>query len=220
MAMMVEMVSDLVCPWCWVGLRRINAAIARLDSPDAVELKFRPFQLAPEHPPEGADYASFMRNKFGASDDPAQSRWAAMREMLENYGREEDIPFRFDGLKRRPNTVNAHRLVRWAQGQGLGIAAKETLFDAYFHRNLDIGNTDVLASLSDEIGLVKDVVIKLLAEDSDKNAVLEEEDAFRQLGIGGVPTYIIDHRYAVQGAQDTDQLVSILEKALSAPQES
>ena len=177
-------------------------------------------QLAPELPPEGADYASFMRNKFGASDDPARSRWAAMRDMLENYGREEDIPFRFDGLKRRPNTVNAHRLVRWAQGQGLGIAAKETLFDAYFHRNLDIGNTDVLASLSDEIGLVKDVVIKLLAEDSDKNAVLEEEDAFRQLGIGGVPTYIIDHRYAVQGAQDTDQLVSILEKALSAPQES
>lgn len=213
MAMLVEMVADLVCPWCWLGLRRIEAAIARLDDPDAVELRFRPFQLAPELPPEGVRYKDFMKTKFGGSQ-AARENWSAMREALTEYGIVEGIPFRFDGIEWRPNTLNAHRLVRWAQGQGLAAKAQETLYDAYFHQHLDIGDVQVLSRLSEEIGLYPDVVAKLLSEDADLDAIREEEHFYRSLGVSGVPTYIVDGRYAMQGAQETDSLAALIRRGL------
>ena len=212
MTILVEMVSDIVCPWCWLGLRRINAAIAQLDDPDDVELRFRPFQLSPELPPEGASYKDYMREKFGGSE-AAKANWAAMKSALIDYGEAEGISFRFDKIERRPNTLNAHRLVRWAQGQGLGVKAKETLFDAFFHQHLDIGDKAVLVQLSETIGLHQDVVEKLLNENSDLDSVRQEELFFRGMGVSGVPTFIVERRFAAQGAQDVDQLVDLLKRA-------
>ncbi len=217
MAMLVEMVSDLVCPWCWLGLRRTVAAVNALDDPSRIALRFRPFQLDSSIPAEGVAYKDYMTSKFGEDGENAEARgrWSAMREALEGYGADEDIPFRFSGIPMRPNTFNSHRLVRWAQGQGLGAKAKEVLFDAYFNRHSVIGDTAVLTKLAVEIGLHADVIETLLSRDDDKTEIMQEETFFRQMGISGVPTLIIDRKYAVQGAQESDKIVRALNTALS-----
>ena len=209
MTIQLEIVSDIVCPWCWLGLRQAQAAIARFGDPDAVSLRFAPYQLDPDIPSGGADYATYMRSKMG--DDG--SRWAMMREALEAEGEAMGIPFRFEGITRRPNTQNAHRLVRWAQGQGLGEAAMERLFGAYFNEHLDIGDIGELVRLSESIGLMPDVVEMLLKSDEDRDAIWREELSYRRLGVSGVPTFIADGRFATQGAQGSEALLGLLERA-------
>ena len=203
----IEMVSDLVCPWCWLGLRRIQSAIALVPEIE-VELLFRPFELDPTIPEGGVNYRDYMASKFGPETE--DSRWVAMREALVQYGQEEDIPYNFSELRHRPNSFDAHRLVRWAQGQGKGAEAKEALFSAYFEHARDIGDHDVLCDIAEEIGLERDIVEKLLLSDADVEAVRKEEELFRQMGIGGVPTYIAMRRIAVQGAESAEKLAKFI----------
>ncbi|WP_084418650.1 DsbA family oxidoreductase [Henriciella litoralis] len=203
----IEMVSDLVCPWCWLGLRRIQGAIALVPELD-VELLFRPFELDPTIPEGGVNYRDYMASKFGPETE--DSRWASMRQVLIEYGEAENIPFRFQDLKHRPNSFDAHRLVRWAQGQGKGAEAKEALFRAYFHDIRDIGDHDVLADIGAEIGLERDIIAKLLASGADVEETRKEADTFREMGVSGVPTYIAMRRIAVQGAESSEKLAKFL----------
>lgn len=213
----IEMVSDLVCPWCWLGLRRIREAIDLVPEIE-VELLFRPFELDPTIPEGGVNYRDYMAKKFGPETE--DSRWASMRQALIEYGESEGIPYRFNDLKHRPNSFNAHRLVRWAQGQGKGAEAKEALFSAYFEHARDIGNEDVLADIGEEIGLERDIVEKLLASDADVDETRKEEELFRQMGIGGVPTYISMRRVAVQGAESAEKLAKFIRaSAAQLPQQ-
>lgn len=213
----IEMVSDLVCPWCWLGLRRIREAIGLVPEIE-VELLFRPFELDPTIPEGGVNYRDYMAKKFGPETE--DSRWASMRQALIEYGESEGIPYRFNDLKHRPNSFNAHRLVRWAQGQGKGAEAKEALFSAYFEHARDIGNEDVLADIGEEIGLERDIVEKLLASDADVDETRKEEELFRQMGIGGVPTYIAMRRVAVQGAESAEKLAKFIRaSAAQLPQQ-
>ncbi|GGB60592.1 MULTISPECIES: DsbA family oxidoreductase [Henriciella] len=213
----IEMVSDLVCPWCWLGLRRIREAIDLVPEIE-VELLFRPFELDPTIPEGGVNYRDYMAKKFGPETE--DSRWASMRQALIEYGESEGIPYRFNDLKHRPNSFNAHRLVRWAQGQGKGAEAKEALFSAYFEHARDIGNEDVLADIGEEIGLERDIVEKLLASDADVDETRKEEELFRQMGIGGVPTYIAMRRVAVQGAESAEKLAKFIRaSAAQLPQQ-
>lgn len=217
MTLVIEMVSDLVCPWCWVGKRRIEAAIAKVPELD-IELVFRPYELDPEIPTEGVPYKAYMQGKFRSPE--ASERMKQMSNALKEYGEAEDIPYNFDAIDHRPNSMNAHRVVRWAQGQGLGAEAKETLFNAFFSEGKDIGDPDVLIDLSEKIGLNRDVVEKLIHSDADGDAVKDEIDVFRQMGVTGVPTYIANRELAIQGAQDIDQLVKFLKTmAARQPQE-
>ena len=223
MSITIEMVSDLVCPWCWLGLRRLQAAREMTPGIEA-EILFRPFELDPAIPREGVDYKAYMQAKLGGSggsqEDPARSRFRAMRDALEQYGAEEGIPFAFDGITVRPNTLDAHRLVRWAQGQDAGADAKEALFAAYFRDHRDIGRQDVLVEIAGEIGLDRDIVSDLLARDADLDSVRREEEVFREMGVRGVPTYIGDRRVAVQGAESADKLTRFIRTlAERAPQE-
>ncbi|WP_300378613.1 DsbA family oxidoreductase [Henriciella sp.] len=213
----IEMVSDIVCPWCWLGLRRIQGAIALV--PDVeVELLFRPFELDASIPEGGVNYRDYMAKKFGPETE--DNRWQAMREALEQYGREEDIPYRFSEIKHRPNSFDAHRLVRWAQGQEKGAEAKEALFRAYFHDIRDIGDHEVLADIGAEIGLERDIVEKLLASDADVEATREEANKFREMGVNGVPTYIAMRRIAVQGAESSEKLAKFIQaSAQQMPQQ-
>lgn len=213
MPVTVEMVSDLVCPWCWLGMRRIQSAIESV--PDIeVALLFRPYELDPTIPKEGVDYKDYMRHRMGGtgapSEPPETSRFRAMREALEQYGAEEGIPFNFSAITRRPNSFDAHRLVRWAQGQGVGSAVKEALFSAYFEHGEDIGDGAVLTRIATENGLDRDIIAKLLSSDADVVVVREEAELFRQMGIAGVPTYIGDRRLAVQGAESAGKLAKFL----------
>ena len=150
----LEMVSDLVCPWCWLGLRRLKSAVDMVPEV-TTEVYFRPYQLDPTVPEAGMDYRDYMKAKFGSDahegseHDESKNRWKMMRKALEDYGAAEGIPFDFDNIPKRPNTVNAHRLVHWAQGQGLGLEAKEALFFAYFAEHRDIGDKAVLADIAE-----------------------------------------------------------------------
>lgn len=210
MTLVIEMVSDLVCPWCWLGKRRMDEAIKLVPELD-VELIFRPFELDPTIPAAGVDYKAHMKEKFGS--DTNKDRANAMRQALIDYGQAEGIPYNFDKITRRPNSFNAHRLVRWAQGQQKGAIAKEALFKAYFSDGRDIGETDVLVDIAREIDLDPTIVAELLPTDADVDNVRQEEALFQQMGISGVPTYIANRRVAVQGAETAEKLSRFLTDA-------
>ena len=210
MTLVIEMVSDLVCPWCWLGKRRMDEAIKLVPELD-VELIFRPFELDPTIPAAGVDYKAHMKEKFGS--DTSKDRANAMRQALIDYGQAEGIPYNFDKITRRPNSFNAHRLVRWAQGQQKGAIAKEALFKAYFSDGRDIGETDVLVDIAREIDLDPTIVAELLPTDADVDNVRQEEALFQQMGISGVPTYIANRRVAVQGAETAEKLSRFLTDA-------
>lgn len=213
MTIIVEMVSDLVCPWCWLGLRRIRSAIDLVPETE-VQLLFRPYELDPTIPREGVDYKAYMRHRLGdpdeAGDTAKADRFRAMREALELYGEEEGIPFDFAAITRRPNSFDAHRVVRWAQGQGVGAEVKEALFAAYFAHGEDIGAPSVLARIAGENGLDGEIVAKLLAGEADAEEVRKEADTFRRMGIAGVPTYVGNRQLAVQGAESAEKLAKFL----------
>lgn len=211
MAVRIDIVSDVVCPWCWLGKKRLEAAVHRAGG--GAELIWRPYELDPTLPEDGVPYRGYMRAKFGDGPD---DRFRVMREHLEEAAPAAGIEFRFDDIPMRPSTLNAHRLIRWAQGQGKGAVASEALFRAFFAELRDIGDKGVLAEIAGEIGLDAKIVADLLATDRDKIAVREEETYFRSLGVSGVPTFIFDGRFAVSGAQEPKTLVELIEKARAA----
>jgi predicted DsbA family dithiol-disulfide isomerase len=192
----VDMVSDFVCPWCWLGYRQFQRAADRT-KPRPV-LTFRPYMLDPSVPEGGADYRAYMKDKFG---DKPDSRWTAMREHLETEGPNYGIAFDFKAITRRPNTLDAHRLMRWAQGQDVGEKCAVALFKAYLERGEDIGDHDVLCRIAGEIGLDAELTRDLLAGEDDKIDIQNEVMFFRGLGVSGVPTFIYAGQMAVQGAQ-------------------
>lgn len=217
MTLHIEMVSDLVCPWCWMGLRRMQGAIALVPELD-VALLFRPFELDPTIPAGGADYKAYMKSRFGS--DQSRDRANQMRDALIQYGQEESIPFDFDRITWRPNSFDAHRLVHWAQGQSRGMQAKEALFEAYFSKGLDIGDHQVLITIASEIGLDPNIVSDLLASDADVETVRNEQNLFRQMGVSGVPTFIAHRQMAVQGAETSEKIARFLKTAAAqVPQE-
>lgn len=217
MTLHIEMVSDLVCPWCWLGLRRLQGAIDLVPELE-VEVLFRPFELDPTIPSGGTDYKAYMKERFGS--DQHKERASQMREALMTYGQEEGIPFDFDRITRRPSSFNAHRLVRWAQGQNLGMQAKEILFEAYFAKGLDIGDHETLVTLSAKIGLEANIVSDLLASDADVENTRQEAELFRSMGISGVPTFVAHRQIAVQGAETSEKIARFLKSAAAhVPQE-
>lgn len=217
MTVAIEMVSDLVCPWCWLGLRRIQEAIAR--TPDIqVQLLFRPYELDPTIPAAGVAYKEYMDSRITSPE--GKERMAMMRQALVDYGNAEDIPYRFDAVKHRSNSFDAHRLVRWAQGQGKGASAKEALFRAYFNEARDIGDHAVLIDIARSIDLDPEIVADLLKSGADVEETRQEADMFRQMGISGVPTYIANRRVAVQGAESAEKLERFIRHAATQlPQE-
>lgn len=210
MTLHIEMVSDVVCPWCWVGLRRMQAAIQR--APELkVDLLYRPFELDPSLPAGGADYKDYMKQRFGS--DTARQRANQMRDLLVQYGKEDGIPFDFEAISWRPNTFNAHRLIRWAQGQKLGRQAKEALFEAYFARGQNIGDTEVLVTLAAKMGLDANIISDLLTSEADVVPLRDEQARFRQMGVQGVPTFIAHRQIAIQGAETPEKYVRFLKTA-------
>ena len=215
-AIQVDIVSDVVCPWCWLGIALFKQAVK--DSQHNVVLTWRPYMLDPDVPEGGVPYGGYMKQKFG---DAPSSRFKAMRAHLEEAGPELGIDFKFDDIPIRPNTLNAHRLIRWAQGQSnggqnKGDAAALALFKAFFTDQKDIGDPKVLTDIAKQIGLDGALITELLAKDDDKDAVSEEIAFFRDLGISGVPTFIYNGQFALQGAQGASVHMDALDKAANA----
>lgn len=214
-AVRVDLVADFVCPWCWLGWRNWLAA-KKIAHDIKTELTWRPHELDPSLPDEGVPYREYMKAKFSGEN---ADRWQAMRTHLEAAAPGAGIEFRFDTIKHRPSTVNAHRLIRWARGQSAkkADAVAEGLFAAFFRDNLDIGNPDILVDIAGTAGLDAAIVRDLLATDRDKAEVREEEVFFQQLGVTGVPTFIFEGQFAVPGAADPSVLANALREAADLP---
>lgn len=209
----VDLVSDPVCPWCWLGLRYWDEA-RRLAANVQTTTILRPYQLDPGVPQGGAPYRDYMRAKFG---DGPSDRFTAMRTHLEDAAPGVGIVFNFDEIPMRPNTLDAHRLIRWAQGQDLGEAALDAVHKAFFEERRDIGDRAVLAAISGEIGLDPEIVADLLDSNKDAGEVLSEERFYRSLGVQGVPCFIFNGRFAVSGAESPQTLADAIRKAAAQP---
>jgi len=208
----VDIVSDIVCPWCWLGVRYFQKAAKQ--SKYDVNLTWRPYMLDPAVPEEGTPYSAYMKQKFG---NGPRNRFKAMRESLEAQGPTLGIDFKFDDIPMRPNTLNAHRLLKWAQGQDLGDAASDALFRTFFTDLKDVGDHAILKEIAEEIGLDAELVEELLMKEDDKNTVREEIMYFRNLGVNGVPCFIYNGQFAVQGAQPAEAHLKALEQAANLP---
>lgn len=191
--MRIDIVSDVVCPWCFVGKRRFERAIQALPA-GTVHVTWRPFRLNPEMPPEGMDRAAYLKAKFG-------DRGGSLHTQIENVGRSEGIDFAFDRITRAPNTLNAHRLIRHALASGQQTAMVEALFQAYFLDGKDVGDIDTLANIAQSAGLDAAGAAAYLASDEDREAVEEEDALARRIGINGVPCFMFEQKYAISGAQ-------------------
>lgn len=212
----VDIVSDIVCPWCWLGTRYFFEGVRKsgLEMGSTVKVTWRPYMLDPTVPTEGVPYKTYMQKKFG---DGPSDKFKAMRTHLETAGPDAGITFRFSGITVRPNTLNAHRLMKWAQGQDKGTACAEALFKAVFDDLSDIGNADILAGIATSIGMDGTVVKDLLVSPEDRDSVQAEIQFFRGLGISGVPTFIYNGQLAVQGAQPAGVHLDTLRKARTMP---
>ena len=208
----VDIVSDIVCPWCWVGVKLFEKAAKQ--SGKNISLSWRPYMLDPAVPEGGVPYPEYMKQKFG---NRPSDRFKKMRTHLEKIGPTLGINFKFDDIPMRPNTLNAHRLLKWAQGQDKGDAASQALFQAFFTDSKDVGDKEVLTEVGKKIGMDAQVISDLLSQEDDKNAVREEILFFRNLGVNAVPTFIYNGQFAVQGAQSVEAHLKAIEKAVQNP---
>lgn len=205
--MTVDVVSDVVCPWCYLGKRRLELALEQAEDIE-VEVRWRPFQLDPTIPDEGVDREDYFREKFGDL-----TRVAAIHERLKELGDGVGIRFAFERIARTPNTLDAHRLIRWASIEGAGEAVVEKLFSLFFEDGADLGDIDVLVEAAVAVGLPGDLVRRLLESDADRDEVREEIATAQRIGVTGVPCFVIDGRYAVMGAQEPEAIVAALRQA-------
>ncbi|HWA92358.1 MAG TPA: DsbA family oxidoreductase [Rhizomicrobium sp.] len=211
--MQIDVISDTVCPWCFIGKRRLARAL-ELRPEVEFDVQWRPYRLDPAVPKGGVDRRTYMRNKFG--DGPNVQ---AMGEALRAEGAREGIDFDFDRIERRPDTLDSHRLIRWAAAAGLQDSMVERLFGAYFLEGRDIGDAGVLEYLAADIGMDSIQVAEMLSGDTDLAAVEREAKLASEMGITGVPTFIFASRYVISGAREPELLARVIDKALEAADE-
>ena len=206
----IDVVSDVVCPWCFLGKARLEAAIASLPDVDA-RIHWRPYQLDPTIPRSGVDRKAYMEAKFGTGP-----RLGQVHEQLREFGNEVGIAFDFDAIEISPNTLNAHRLIRWAEQAGPEIQGKvvDALFKSYFEEGQDIGSASVLESVAAKAGMDPQIVRTLLPTDAEIAGVEAEIEHGRKIGITGVPCFIIDEKYAVMGAQTAEIMADAIRQAI------
>ena len=204
--MIIDIVSDVICPWCFIGKRRLERALA-IAPQSGVQIMWRPFQLNPDMPPEGMDRGAYLQAKFGAA------RGGPMYDRVRDAGAEDGIAFAFDRIKRTPNTIKPHRLIRWAGNAGLQDAVVEALFQAYFLAGEDLSDDATLIRIAHGAGCDADAVAAYLAGDEDSDQIRAEDAFARQAGISGVPCFIVDHKFAISGAQPPAAFLEIFDLA-------
>lgn len=209
----IDVVSDVVCPWCFIGKRRLEAALRELarERPDvAPRIRWLPFFLNPDTPEAGEPYRPFLEKKFGGPEKLAQL-WAQIAEA----GRTAGIEFAFERIEKRANTLKAHRLIHRAQARGDADALVERLFVAQFLRGEHVGDAAVLARLAAECGDDEAAALAYLQGDEDAAAVRAQFERAQRMGITGVPFFVLAGRYGVAGAQSPELMLDALRQALA-----
>lgn len=218
MKMTVDVVSDVVCPWCFIGKRNLDAALAawRAERPDCeVAVRWRPFFLNPDTPEAGEPYRPFLEKKFGGPE-----KLAEIWQQVGAAGRKAGIEFAFEKIELRANTLAAHRLIDLAQriGDAAAVGALvEALFAAQFLDGRHVGDRAVLAAVAGECGMDAEAVRRYLDGDEQAEAVRAGAEEARRLGINGVPFFIFDNRLAASGAQPPEALLGVMREAAAAP---
>lgn len=206
----IEIASDVICPWCFIGKRRFEKAVQMLDGEVDVQVTWLPFQLNPDMPEEGVARDAYRARKFGSLE---KSRQLDARVAGEAAG--EGLQFAFERMSRTPNTLAAHRLIDLAQQQGKGDAVVEALFRAYFLEARDIGEHAVLEAVAESCGLGRAALEARLADAAERRRVVELEESVRELGISAVPTFVMGRRYGVSGAHPPESLVQAIRQAVA-----
>ena len=206
----LDVVSDVMCPWCYIGKRRLDRAQVLAPDVEPV-IRWRPFQLDATIPANGMDRQEYLDGKFGR--DKATEMYAQIKET----GEAEGIPFAFDRITKSPNTMNAHRLIRWAEVGHQQDAVVERLFELYFSEGEDIGEFSVLLDAAREAKMDTGLVEEVLATDRDVDAVRKEIELAHELGVRGVPTFIIDQTHILVGAQRAELLAEALVQISQEP---
>jgi len=201
----IEIASDVICPWCYIGKRRFEKALALLGDEVEANVTWLPFQLNPGMPVEGVARVDYRRSKFGSLE-----RGRALDARVSQEGAQEGIEFAFDRMQRTPNTLAAHRLIDLAQAQERADAVVMALFSAYFEAALDIGDAEVLAALAGRCG------VSGWPEAADAARVARLEESVRELGISGVPTFIFNRKSALSGAYPPEQLAAAIRQSLGS----
>ena len=211
--MKIDVISDVVCPWCFIGRRRLGTALALLAEREPLfqpVVRWHPFQLNPDLPREGMDRQAYLEAKFGGRQGAAASY-----ERVSAAGQSVGIDFAFDRILRQPNTLDAHRLISWAQARGNAEDLVERLFRAYFLEGRFVGDRAVLAAVADEAELDASAAGAMLASEEGTENIAAMDRRFRELGVGGVPFFIFADRVAVSGAQEPATLVAAIASAMN-----
>ena len=211
--LVVDVVSDVVCPWCFIGKRHLEAALAGLPEAAGAKVRWHPFELNPDLPAAGVDRKDYLEAKFGGPARAAEI-YARVREA----GARAGLAFDFDAIARQPNTRDAHRLIAWAQSRREGDpdALVERLFRAYFLEGRFVGDRETLAALGAEAGCDGDAALAWLESGRGADAIAPAEARVRELGIGGVPFFIVDGRVGLSGAQPPETMRAAIAQARAA----
>ncbi|SEK98563.1 DsbA family oxidoreductase [Pacificibacter marinus] len=205
----LDIFSDPICPWCYIGKARLEAALEqRPDHPFVVE--WHPFQLNPDMPKDGMDRRAYLEGKFGGT----QGAKTAYRPIVDTLAQE--LPDADLGkIKKTPNTMDAHRLIHWAGLEALQTSMVDALFAAYFTQGRDIGDHEVLADIADTVGMDASVVMRLLSSDQDVELISSRDTHARERGITAVPMFVVAQQHAVSGAQNSKLWVEVIDELMA-----
>ncbi|MBI1619439.1 DsbA family oxidoreductase [Aquamicrobium zhengzhouense] len=212
--LVIDVISDVVCPWCFIGMKRLEQAISLIDDVQ-IKPRWRPFQLDPDVPAKGLPRAKYMLDKFGSEE-----RITAMHAQIAQLGELDGIRFNFEDIQVAPNTLDSHRLIRWAGSpkapDGTQSLIVKRLFELYFEEGRDIGDHKVLTEAAEECGMDGGLVAALLLSPADIESLRAEMQSARAMGVSGVPSFVLENRYVLVGAQETTSLVDALRQVASA----
>jgi predicted DsbA family dithiol-disulfide isomerase len=201
----IDVVSDVVCPWCYIGKRRLEKAIAEVADQVDVELEYHPFELNPDMPPEGRNQKKYLTKKFGS-----EAKYLQITNQVTEVAAQEGLKFDFEKQVVSPNTRNAHRLIWFAKKQGKQIEMKEALMKAYFEQGIDLTKMENLISIAAQVGIDPEKTKSFLSSTEGMVEVTTSEMQNAQRGISGVPFYIINNEYGVSGAQPSEVFAKAL----------
>ncbi|BFM50528.1 DsbA family oxidoreductase [Marinomonas sp. THO17] len=207
----IQFVSDIMCPWCVVGLGNLNKALAQLDDSVTVDISFQPFELNPNMPPEGQNIQEHIIEKYGITEQESDQN----RAMIKARGQEVDFDFNFTNDSRMYNSFDAHRLLHWAGIQGKQAELKAALFKAHFTHNQDVSDYTVLANLAASVDLDLTEAKAVLEGQLYASEVREQETFWQQNGVQSVPTLIINNKYAISGGQPAEIFKDALEEIMA-----
>ncbi len=202
----IDIISDPICPWCYIGKTRLDRALEANPDHDMI-IEWHPFQLNPTIPAEGMDRREYLETKFGGQEGAIK-----VYGQIDQAARDNGLELNFGGIKRTPNTVDAHRLILWAGIEGKQNAVVDRLFKAYFKEGRDISEHSVLVRIADAAGMDGEAIRVLLESDADAEDIRERDKKSRQSGVQGVPCFVIDNHYVVNGAQPTEMWDSVIKE--------